>query len=74
MRLVIGFADERGCFASTSQISKKLSAAEKEKTELQTHVNVLRPECSDLGKKLQASKQREIEMKEEIRRLLEEVH
>jgi|LauGreDrversion4_2_1035121.scaffolds.fasta_scaffold3093004_1 hypothetical protein len=55
-------------------MSKKLSAAEKGKTELQTQVNVLKPECTDLGKKLQASKQREIEMKEEIRRLLEEVH
>ena len=55
-------------------MSKKLSATEKGKTELQMQVNVLKPECTDLGKKLQASKQREIEMKEEIRRLLEEVH
>jgi len=56
------------------QLSKKLSGAEKAKTELQTQVNILQPECADLGKKLKASNQREIEMKEEIRRLLEEVH
>ena len=55
------------------QLSKKLAAAEKSKTELKTQVSILQPKCCDLEKKLEGAHEREMEMKEEIRRLLEEV-
>lgn len=60
-------------YALARQLNKKLAAAEKSKTELKTQVSIMQPRCCDLEKKLDGAHERELEMKNEIRRLLEEV-
>ena len=55
------------------ELSKQLAETEKAKTEFKSKVGILEPQCSDLEKKLRAANTRELEMKEDIRRLLEEI-